>query len=233
MDDIELDDFGKNQEPSEDQNEQETTFNHPDDDYEWDDTTFDYPDDNNDVRKNLDEMRKANRELGYGLGAKERKITNIKKSVLWELGYILKKGDGNNSTALFDGLKLTEGEKGNVNGMKFDGVKIIILKGKEFKFSENVKFRSKVNEFQYFARNAVKKQGKTTVAEIEESIPDVFVDDNIAESILSDSLERLDEEISDRSDRIIPLLTENEIRGFTVRPTILVLCKIHASRVLN
>ena len=222
MDDIELDNLGKNREdePPEDQEQQETTFNHPvdDDNLEWDDTTFDYPDDdgNNfeERRKNLDVMRKANRELGYRLGAKGRKITNIKKSVLWELGYKLKKGDGNNTRSLFDGLKLTEGENGNVNGMKFDGVKIIVLKGKEFKFSENVKFRSKVNEFQDLAREAGKEHEGTADAEIEKSIPDVYVDDNHAESIRTNSLERLEEEISDRSDRIIPLLTENEIREF-------------------
>ena len=72
-------------EPPEDQNEdregeEETTFNHPDDDdnLEWDDTTFDYPDD--DVRENLDGMREADRELGRGLGAKRRKITDTKKA---------------------------------------------------------------------------------------------------------------------------------------------------------
>ena len=43
---------------------------------------------------------------------------------------------------------------------------------------------------------------------------DVYVDDEHAESILTDSAERLNEEISDRSDRIVPLLTENEIREF-------------------
>ena len=149
MDDIELDTYNHEDEQNRDDEEeqQETTFNHPDDDdnnLEWDDTTFDYPDD--DARRNLDEMRKANRELGYGLSSKKRKITNVTKSVLWELGYKLRKGDRKNSKSFFERLKLTEGEKGKVNGMKFDGVKIIVLKGKGFKFSENVKFRSKINE---------------------------------------------------------------------------------------
>ena len=100
------------EEPPENQNEEEeTTFNHPDEDgdLEWDDTTFDYPDD--DVRKNNEEMKDANKDLGYGLGARQRKITNIKKSILFKLGYKLRKGDGKNSTALFDRLELTISKK--------------------------------------------------------------------------------------------------------------------------
>ena len=45
-------------------------------------------------------------------------------------------------------------------------------------------------------------------------VPDVFVDDEHAESILSNSLEKLNEEISDREERIIPLLTKQELREF-------------------
>ena len=99
--------------------------------------------------------------------------------------------------------------------MKFDGVKIIILKKNEFKFSENVKFGSKINEFENLAREARKEHERTGFSDIEEEIPGVYVDDEHAESILSDSLERLDEEISDRSDRIVPLLSENEAQEFT------------------
>ena len=156
-------------------------------------------------------MRNADRDLGRGLGARQRKITNIKKNILFGLGYKLRKGDGDNSTALFNRLELTKGEKGNVNGMKFDGVKIIIFKGKKFVFSENVKFRSKINEFENLAREARRVHEGTAFSTIEEEIPDVYVDDEHAESILYDSLERLDEEISDRSDEIMVKLTENEI----------------------
>ena len=159
-------------------------------------------------------MREADRDLGRGLGAKRRKITDIKKSILFELGYKLRKGDGKNSTALFDRLKLTMSEKsGDVNGMKFDGIKIIILKSKEFKFSENVKFRSKINEFENLAREAKEEHEKTAVSDIEESIPNVYVDDEHAESILNNSSERLDEEISDRSDKIDKIDEIREFRG--------------------
>ena len=199
-----------------DDREAETTFvddreeetNH----LEWDDTTFDYPDD--DIRENLDEMKEADRDLGRGIGAKRKKITNIKKNILFGLGYKLRKGDGKKSEELFDRLELTKGEKGNVNGMKFDNVKIINFKGKRFTFSENVKFRLKINEFKILAEEAWMEHDRTAFSDIEEVVPDILVDDEHAESILSNSLEKLNEEISDREEKIIPLLTEQELREF-------------------
>ena len=137
---------GLGEPPEEDRTgKEETTFDHPDDDreaetdnLEWDDTTFDYQD----AMENLDEMREADRDLGRAIGVEKGKKTNIKKSILFELGYKLNKGDGKKSTELFNRLGLTESEKSeNVIGMKFDNVTIIILKSKKFKFSENVKFR--------------------------------------------------------------------------------------------
>ena len=222
MDDIEMENRGE--EPPEDRGddgrEAETTFVDDDRDeetnkLEWDDTTFDYPDDN--MRENLDEMREADRDLGRGIGAKRKKITNIKKNILFGLGYKLRKGDGKKSEELFDRLELTKGEKGNVNGMTFDNVKIIIFKGKRFTFSENVKFRLKINEFKILAEEAWMEHDRTAISDIEEVVPDVFVDDEHAESILSDSLEKLNEEISDRKERIISLLKKDandEVREF-------------------
>ena len=210
MDDIELDDFGeKNQQPPEDR----------DDNYDWDDwqeTTFNHPDDDSDVRENLKEMKKADRELMLDIANKRRKLTNIKKSILWKLGIKVNKGDGRkNTTSLFERMKITTGEKGNVTSAKFDGVKIIVQgKGKKFRFTENVKLKSKLEEFNSLAREAEKEHERTAAAAIEESIPDVFVDDNLAESVLGDSFERLHKEISERADEIIVKLTENEIREF-------------------
>ena len=49
--------------PPEDRGEAETTFDEEEsNELEWDDTTFGDPDD--DLRENLDEMRKADRDLG-------------------------------------------------------------------------------------------------------------------------------------------------------------------------
>ena len=112
MDDIELDDFGKRGEvdgPPEDREDR-------DNDYDWDDwqeTTFNHPD----VRENLDAMKEADRELGLGIGAKKRTVTETRKAILWELDIKVRKGDGPNTKSLLDRLRLTEGN-GNVSGME-------------------------------------------------------------------------------------------------------------------
>ena len=205
---------GNDPPPPEDRGEAETAFDDEEtNELEWDDTTFGDPDD--DMRKNLDEMREADRDLGRGIGAKRRGITSIKKEILFDLGYKLRKGDGKKSAELFNRLKLTMSEKtGDVNGMKFDNVKIIILKNKKLAFSENVKFGPKIDEFKILAEEALMEHERTAVANIENVVPGVFVDDGHASNILSNSLEKLGEEISDRKDRIVASLTGQELREF-------------------
>ena len=62
---------------------------------------------------------------------------------------------------------------------------------------------------------AKEERSATAMGFAEESVPDdVPVNENHAESIVNDSIERLDEEISERSDEIIRGLPENEIREF-------------------
>ena len=207
---------GEQPPPLEDRGGAETAFDDEEEsnELEWDDTTFGDPDD--DLRENLDEMRKADRDLGRGIGVKRKKITDIKKETLFKLGYKLRKGDGKKSAELFNRLKLTMSEKtGDVNGMKFDNVKIIILgKNEKYKFSENVKFRLKIDEFRILAEKAGKEHAQTAVSDIKDQIPDVLVDDEHASNILGDSLEKLGEEISDREDRIVASLTGQELREF-------------------
>ena len=55
---------------------------------------------------------------------------------------------------------------------------------------------------------------RTAVSDIEDQIPDVFVNDQHAESILGNSSEKLNEKISDQKDRIVASLTEQELREF-------------------
>ena len=216
MDDIEMKERGDDPPPPEDRGEAETTFDDEEEsnELEWDDTTFGDPDD--DLRENLDEMRETDRDLGRAIGAKRKKITDMKKEILFELGYKLRKGDGKKSAELFNRLKLTMDEKtGDVNGMKFDNVKIIILgKNKKYKFSENVKFRLKIDEFKILAEEAWMEHERTAVSDIEKVVPDIPVDDEHAESILGNSSEKLNEEISDREDRIAASLTDQELREF-------------------
>ena len=211
MDDIEMENRG-DEPPPEDRGEAETTFNHPDDDeLEWDDTTFGDPDDDDD-----DIRGEKKRNLDRRIAGKEIQKTNIKKEILFDLGYKLRKGDGKKSSELFDRLGLTESKKTlEPDGMRFDNVKIIIFgKNKKYKFSENVKFRLKIDEFRILAEEAWMEHERTAVSDIEKVVPDIPVDDEHEESILGNSSEKLNEEISDRKDRIVASLTEQELREF-------------------
>ena len=222
MDDIEM----KNREdpPPEEEGEAETTFNHPDDDREEEtnELEWEYPADDRDEetskvkwkddRENYNEFKK---NLNKRIAVEERKKTGTKKNILFDLGYKLRKGDGKKSAELFNRLELTTSEKtGDVNGVTFDNAKIIILKNKKFTFSENRKFFLKIQEFKILAEEAFREHERTAVADIEKVVLDIPVDDGHASSILSDSLEKLDKEISDRKDRIAASLTKQELREF-------------------
>ena len=77
------------------------------------------------------------------------------------------------------------------------------------RFSTNKNFRSKIDEFNDLVEKAKEERSGTAMGFAEE-----FINLPISRSVVNDSLEELNEEISDRSDRIIPQLTEQEIREF-------------------
>ena len=205
---MKLDDFGKRGE------------NRPleDNDYEWDDwqeTTFnDGWRDESLLEFNDDHPGGEIPNPRKDASVMKRAYTEDKKNLLRKLNINIRKGDGPNAKSLFERIKITANRKGNVNGVEFDGVKIIVLEGKTLRFTKNVKLKSKLYEFNSLVKEAEKENEKTVAALIEDSIPGVFVDDNLAESVLNDSLDRLNEEISKRADEITAELTENEIREF-------------------
>ena len=190
MADIALDDFGDRREDrppeKEDREEEETTFEHG-----WrDENLLDFYDDGPggeipNPRKDAGVMRRA--------------YTEDKKNLLRELKINVNKGDGPSAKSLFERLEVTVNRKGKVNGAKFDGVKIIVQRGKRLVFTENVRNVSKLNEFNSLARKAEEEHSTTAVALMEETLV-VTVDENLADFVLRSSLERLDEEISERAD---------------------------------
>ena len=191
MADIELDDFGDHREdqpPEEDREEEETTF----DDGWRDESLLDFDDD--DPGGEIPNPRKD-------AGVMRRAYTEDKKNLLRELNINVNKADGPSAKSLFERLEVTVNRKGKVNGAKFDGVKIIIQRGKRLVFTENVKNVSKLKEFNSLARKAHDEHRDTAVALMEETL-DVTVDENLADSVLRSPLERLDEEISEKADGI-------------------------------
>ena len=142
-----------------------------------------------------------------------RAYTEDKKNILRELNINVNKGDGPSARSLFGRLKVTVNRKGKINGAEFDGVRIIVQRGKRLGLTEDVKKVSKLNEFNSLARKAGDEHKDTAVALMEERL-DVTVDENLADSVLRSSLERLNEEISEKADGIAVELTENELREF-------------------
>ena len=82
--------------------------------------------------------------------------------------------------------------KGKVNGAEFDGVKIIVQKGKKLVYTKEVKKLAKVTEFKELVENAELEHKKTPAAFIEETLPDVPVSTDLEQSVLRNSIENLE-----------------------------------------
>ena len=54
--------------------------------------------------------------------------------------------------------------KAKINGAEFDGVRIIVQKGKKLVYTEDLKKLSKVNEFKELVKNAELEHKKTPAA---------------------------------------------------------------------
>ena len=133
----------------------------------------------------------------------------------------INKGDGPSAKTIFEKLKVTVNRKRRVNGAEFDGVRIIVQKGKRLVFTEDMKKASKVNEFKELVKRAEQEHEKTAVAVVEEAIPDVSVSEDLANSVLRNSIENLesfiDEKVAEIESNAVTLDREKirEFRGIT------------------
>ena len=149
--DIELDNLGDRPvEEEEEAEEEETNI-----DTDWrDQSVVIIGGFNPEIREGLDEEKNADRELGKKLGAMRRSYTEDKKNLLTEMRININKGDGPSAKTVFKTLKVTVNRKGKMNGAEFDGVRIIVKKGKKLEYTEDVKKLPKVNEFKELVKNA-------------------------------------------------------------------------------
>ena len=191
MDDIELDNLGDRPVEEEEKGEEETNT-------DWRDENVVIIRRFNPVRGGLDEEKNADRELGKKLGAIKRSYTEDKKNLLRELRININKGDGPSAKTLFEKLKVTVNRKGKINGAEFDGVRIIVQKGKKLEYTEDAKKVSKVNEFKELVKNAELEHKKTPAALVEETLPDIPVDTDLAHFVLRNSIENLESFIDDK-----------------------------------
>ena len=185
---IELDNLGEDQpvEPEEG-GEEETNM-------DWrDESIIEF---NPEIRQGLEEEKQADRELGKIQGVRNRGYTEDKKNLLRELGIFLNKGDGPFAKSVFEKLKITVNSKGKVNGAEFDGVKIIVQKGKRLVYTEDVK--KLATEFKELVEKAELEHQKTPAALIEETLPDVPVNTELERSVLRNSIENLEHYIDEQ-----------------------------------
>ena len=159
-DDIELDDLSHERETQTNE-EDETSFV---EDRPGDESTL-IIDGSNPVFTRVDdepstsEIPNARRDAGD----MKRDITYDKKRSLKErLGISINKGDGPNSTIIFDKLNFTFDKNDEVNGATYKCKKILILRGGELKYSTDKTKESLVNEFKELLRKAQNEHQKHT-----------------------------------------------------------------------
>ena len=143
----------------------------------------------------------------------KRIFTNDRKVFLKNaLNVSLNKGDGPNSTTLFDNLQLTNDQRsGKNNGAKYKGTKIIVVKDGEYVFSTNAdkKTRRAISEFKTVLEKAKIEHGKTAAAQVEKQLEEATFED--VDSILS----QVDEQLSDRLEEIQDEVLEIRRGGLT------------------
>ena len=93
---------------------------------------------------------------------------------------------------------MTVNRKGKINGAEFDGVRVIVQKGKKLEYTQDAKKLSKVIEFKELVKNAESEHKKTPVALVEETLPDIPVGKDLAHSVLRNSIENLESFIDDK-----------------------------------
>ena len=204
---IELDTFGEDQPVEPEEDEEETNM-------DWrDESIIEF---NPEIRQGLEEEKQADHELGKIQGVRNRGYTEDKKKLLRELGIFLNKGDGPFAKSIFEKLKITVNSKGKVNGAEFDGVKIIVQKGKRLVYTEDVKKLAKVPEFKELVEKTELEHQKTPAALIEETLPDIPVNMDLEQSVLRKSIENLEHYIDEQVAEIEAKAAKIEDKSATI-----------------
>ena len=150
----------------------------------------------------------------------KRTLTQDRKIFLKNaLAVSLNKGDGPNSTTIFDNLQLTNDRRlGKNNGAKYKGVKIIVMNDGRYEYSSNSSGKTTrvIEEFKATLEKA--KHEKTAIGDTEKQFRDIGVEDVSQEdavSILSSIEERLSNRLAELEDDILEVrrggLTKAEV----------------------
>ena len=159
--------------------------------------------------------------MGRDAGVMRRHIIHDMKQFLKKgLGITINKGDGPNSTIIYDKLKFTTDKDNKINGATYKGKKILILKNGAIRYSTDKTKASLVNEFKELLKRADIEHQKTPTP-IAEKRAGIDLPQNVMDNIIENVNERLESEIDERVENIYNMeITTNELRelGGVLKP---------------
>ena len=214
VDDIELEDLDREQETQQANEEDETSFT--DDRRPGDESILIIDGSNpaftrvNDDGPSTSEIPNARRDAGV---MRRHIIHDMKQFLKKGLGITINKGDGPNSTIIYDKVRFTTNKDNKINGATYKGKKILILKDGEIRYSTDKTKAPLVNEFKELLRRADAEHLKTPTP-IAEKRAGVDLPQNVMNSITENVDDRIDSEIDRRFDEISSNteITANELR---------------------
>ena len=200
-DDIELENLDRERETQRANEEEETSFA---DDRPGDKSIL-IIDGSNPVFTRVDvdgpstsEIPNARRDAGV---MRRHIIHDMKQFLKKGLGLTINKGDGPNSTIIYDKVRFTTDKDNKINGATYNGKKILILKDGELRYSTDKTKTSLVNEFKELLRKADIEHQKTPTP-IAEKRAGVDLPQNVMNNIIGGVNDRIDSEIDRRFDEI-------------------------------
>ena len=140
-------------------------------------------------------------------------IYDLKQFFKKGLGLTINKGDGPNSSIIYDKVRFTADKDNKINGATYKNKRILILKDGELRYSTDKTKASLVAEFKELLRKADIEHQKTPTP-IAEKRAGVDLPQNVMNNIKENVGDRLDSEIDRRFDEISSSteITENELR---------------------
>ena len=142
---------------------------------------------------------------GREVGTVKRLFTMEKKAFIREaLKVNINKVDGPNSTTLFDNLQLTTDQRtGKINGARYKGVKIFVLKEGKFTYSKDKKYTKTIDDFRTTLTLAQTEHARTNRGFAERL--------TVNEGIENPSPEHVDAVILNATEEVSDRLSEVEI----------------------
>ena len=161
-------------------------------------------------RPSTSEIPNVRRDVGV---MRRHIIHDMKQFLKKGLGLTINKGDGPNSTIIYDKVRFTTDKDDKINGATYKGKKILILRGGKLIYSTDKTKAPLVNEFKELLKRADAEHQKTPTP-IAEKRAGVDLPQDVMIDIIGDVNDQIDSEIDRRFDEISSSteITANELR---------------------